>query len=77
MSNRESTEQGKSGQRGAEAAEEEGTGKQPRQGSDRVEAQGGEEEPKHHFPPGHAPSEQGETGSPNPETIKKHQQGLS
>jgi hypothetical protein len=75
MSSRESTEQGRSGRRGAEAEKEEGTGKQPRQGSNRVEA-AGDQEPKHTFEEGRAPSEQGD-GNPSPETIKRNQQGLA
>lgn len=73
----ESTEQGRSGARGAEAAQTPGTQDQPRQGDRRTEAQGaGEEEPKHHFAPGHRPSEQGDGSTPGPETIKRDQQGF-
>lgn len=76
MSN-ESTEPGNSGARGAEAPG--GTGdQQPRQGSARTEPNGaGDSEPKHHFAPGHAPSEQGDKSHPSPEVIKQHQQGLA
>lgn len=77
MSSKESTEQGKSGKRGAEAERVAGGGKQPRQGSDRVENRPDTEEPKHHFAEGSRPSEQGETGSPSPARIAANQQGLS
>lgn len=73
---KESTEQGKSGQRGAEASQMEGAGDQPRQGSRRNEV-AGESEPKHHFAPGHAPSEQGDKSNPSPGVIAEHQQGVS
>lgn len=76
MSN-ESTQQGESGKRGAEASQSPGNGQQPRQGDQRTEFYGtGEREEKHHFPPGHAPSEQGDRSTPSPETIKQHQQGF-
>ena len=75
---KESTEQGQSGRQGAQASQTPGAGKQPRQGSNRTEVYGaGEQETQHHFAPGHAPSEQGEQGSPSPEKIKEHQQGLA
>lgn len=75
---KESTEQGKSGRRGAEAAQPNRQGDQPRQGAQRTEARSAQsEEPKHHFASGQAPSEQGEKGHPSPEVIKQHQQGLS
>lgn len=76
MSSRESTEQGKSGARGAEAERSEGAGQQPRQGSGRVEA-AAEREPKHHFEPGSAPSEQGDRSNPSPEEIARNQQGFA
>jgi hypothetical protein len=73
----ESTEQGNSGKRGAEASREGDTGDQPRQGDRRTEFYGtGDREQKHHFAPGHAPSEQGDNGTPNPQKIKEHQQGF-
>ena len=73
--NKESTEQGKSGQRGAEASQTDGIGGQPRQGSQRTEV-AGEAEPKHHFAPGQAPSEQGDKNHPSPGAIAEHQQGF-
>jgi hypothetical protein len=76
MSSSESKEQGRAGRRGAEAKGERGRGAQPRQQAGRVE-QPAEAEPKHHFPPGRAPSEQGETEAPSPESIKKNQQGFA
>lgn len=75
MSSRESAEQGKSGRRGAEAPGNEGSGGQPRQGSQRVETRS-DEEPKHSFMPGQAPSRQGD-GDPGPERIVQNQQGLA
>ena len=77
MSSRESTEQGRSGRRGAEASRTEGAGGQPRQGANRTEPYAAEEEQKHHFEPGQRPSEQGEEGSPSPDTVRRHQQGYS
>jgi hypothetical protein len=77
MSDRESTEQGASGRRGAQASQTEGEGRQPRQGSNRVEQPRGEEEPKHHFEGGRAPSEQGERDHRSPEVIAREQQGLA
>jgi hypothetical protein len=75
---RESTEQGRSGRQGAQASQAPGAGGQPRQGSNRTEVYGaGEQETQHQFAPGHAPSEQGEQGSPSPEKIREHQQGLA
>ena len=49
---------------------------QPPQGTQRRSAQH-EQDPtqRKSFPPGHAPSEQGE-GTPSPESIKEHQQGM-
>lgn len=77
MSSKESTQQGESGKRGAEASRTDGAGSQPRQGDRRTEVYGaGEREPKHHFAPGHAPSEQGDDGTPGPEKIKELQQGF-
>lgn len=76
MSN-ESTRQGESGKRGAEASRDSGGARQPRQGDRRTEVYGaGEREEKHHFAPGHAPSEQGDRGTPGPETIREHQAGF-
>jgi hypothetical protein len=73
----ESTEQGNSGKRGAEASRQAGSGDQPRQGDQRTEFYGtGDREEKHHFAPGHAPSEQGDNNTPGPEKIKEHQQGF-
>lgn len=77
MSSRESTEQGASGRRGAEASKVEGTGQQPRQGSNRTEPRQAESEPKHHFEAGQAPSEQGDKSHPSPEVIARKQQGLA
>lgn len=77
MSDRESTEQGASGRQGAEASQTEGEGRQPRQGSGRVEQPRTEGEPKHHFEPGHAPSEQGGQDHRSPEVIARNQQGLA
>jgi hypothetical protein len=73
----ESTEQGNSGKRGAEAPRTGGPGDQPRQGDRRTELYGtGDREQKHHFAPGHAPSEQGGNGTPGPAKIKEHPQGF-
>lgn len=77
MSNRESTTQGNSGQRGSEASQTEGDRGQPRQGANRVERPSGESEPKHHFEPGRAPSEQGEQEHPSPEVVARRQQGFA
>lgn len=75
---KESTEQGRSGRNGAEAAQTEGAGGQPQQGSQRTELYGsGDQEPKHHFAPGHPPSEQGDKSHPSPQAIKENQQGLA
>jgi hypothetical protein len=75
---RESNEQGRSGRKGADASRTAGQGKQPRQGSGRTEVYGaGEREEKHHFSPGHAPSEQGEMGHRSPDVIREHQRGMS
>lgn len=74
---KESAEQGESGRRGSEASQQAGAGSQPRQGAQRTESQPrGDSEPEHHFEAGRAPSEQGEQGSPSPETIREHQQGF-
>ena len=77
MSDRESTEQGASGRRGAEASRTESEGRQPRQGTNRVEQPRTEEEPKHRFEAGRAPSEQGEQDHPSPGVIAGDQQGLA
>lgn len=78
MSSRESTEQGNSGKRGAEASHDGGTGGQPRQGDRRTEFYGadGDQEPKHQFAPGHAPSEQGDNDTPTASQVVEHQQGF-
>jgi hypothetical protein len=75
MSSRESREQGESGRKGSEAEGTEGTGGQPRQGAGRVEART-QDEPRHHFESGRAPSEQGAKNSPGPEQIRQNQQGF-
>ena len=78
MSSRESTEQGDSGKKGAQASQTPGAGDQPRQGSNRTEFYGtGDQETKHRFAPGQAPSEQGNQENPGPERIKQNQQGFS
>lgn len=77
MSNRESTEQGRSGRSGAEASQEGGRAGQPRQGAGRVEQPRGSDEPEHHFESGTAPSEQGEKDHPSPDVIARNQQGLA
>ncbi len=72
----EAKEQGASGQRGGprEGQNPSMTPDQPAQASGRA---GGQEPPQERksFPPGQAPSEQGE-GEPGPEQIAKHQQGI-
>ena len=83
MSGRESTEQGRSGRRGAEALRNPGTSDQPPQGSQRVEAKAAEQEPEHHFDPGQAPSEQGEKDHPSgategpPAITRKRRRGVA
>ncbi len=74
----EAKEQGASGQRGGprEAQNPDVTPDQPAQASGRRGGQHLEPpEERKSFPPGHAPSEQGE-GGPSPEMIAKHQQGI-
>ena len=77
MSDRDSAEKGASGRRGAQASQADGEGRPPRQGANRVEQPRTEEEPKHHFERGRAPSEQGEQEHRSPEVIARNQQGLA
>jgi hypothetical protein len=73
----ESTRQGDSGKRGAEASRDGDVGGQPRQGDRRTEFSGTDErEQKHHFAPGHAPSEQGDNTTPTAKQVVEHQQGF-
>lgn len=72
----EARTQGMSGDRGAEAEQTPGVGKQPAQASNRRGARHEQEpEVRKGFPEGQAPSEQGD-GDPSPSTIRDHQQGI-
>lgn len=73
---KEAQQQGMSGQRGAEAEQADGIGKQPAQTSGRRSAEHEQEpEERKSFTPSQAPSAQGD-GDPGPEQIAEHQQGI-
>jgi hypothetical protein len=73
----EAQQQGRSGDQGAQAGQIGGTGSQPAQASNRRPAEHHQEEERRtHFPPGQAPSEQGEKEHSSPHVIAQHQQGI-